>query len=868
MSLRKAPDRVTDLVFLALALSLVIAGVHLIVNSGITGRFVVGEVGSAPHVSLTSPADGVFITGDDVTLVCGVTSMNVSNVSLFTNISGNWSVDGVSYNHGSSVSALFSMGSVGEGVFGWNCLAYDDSGYSSYAAANSTFIVDSAPPSIVVSGLPEELVYSPGNTTLNISWSDAVSGVDGVWLDFNGSDVPVNVSSGNASVSLGSLAAGNYSYSWSASDAAGNLNASSANLSVIRAAPSLVLLLNSTDALSVEGGDFNLTAGVLVGEGPAALYLDGVLVDEDVWVNRSGAFSGQGVRNITLYYAGTRNYSSALSQLFIFVTGNSTGMLMSPAEGHVSSADVNISCSMPDALNMTIYSNISGAWSGSVSSVGADASLSAALDEGRYAWGCVASLPSGNAVGSPRKFTVDRTAPVLRALPANITVNYSDDMSFSVDANDPSGIAEFSVNDSRFVISSSGIVGFAAAPSTGHYDLLVSAGDVVGNSAGSVLAVDVVDHVPPVVSLDWPRDGDLTRDSAVLGCSASDLSLSAIVVYSNISGSWSSYSADVNLSAGTASYDTGKLHDADYVWNCMASDGGLSAFAPANRTFSIAGEKSAVSVSGSAVDDSASSSSSSSSSQSSSGGSGAGVCAGVSCPDRCEQDYLKRDGTCIVVDGGPFCRYSGGELCDHGCRDAECLADLCEDVECSPLTTVCSDGSISQCVPQCVRGNCLSCAPSCAAPAPLQEANLTVSESEVLVSSEGFCGDSVCDASESAEDCPADCHVQAKRTINYLVLLILIVLVFMVLATSYTVYNVVRDSRKDDDIVRLNPTKQDAIGIDSFIRAKLSEGVSPDALKSLLVSKGWPVNIVNYYVAASAKAGHSALKRADRKKKA
>jgi hypothetical protein len=153
---------------------------------------------------------------------------------------------------------------------------------------------------------PSSATYAPGaNYTFSATWTDNTA-VDSAWLVFAGNTYAATASGNVYSVTLGDLAAGNYSYQWFANDTAGNENSTSSSIyAVAKATPDL-----SIDILpgnSVENGtETNATASGSPSVLTYTFYRDGVsITSPDV------AVFGVGSYWYTYNTTGNANYTSA-----------------------------------------------------------------------------------------------------------------------------------------------------------------------------------------------------------------------------------------------------------------------------------------------------------------------------------------------------------------------------------------------------------------------------------------------------------------------------------------------------------------------------------------------------------------------------
>jgi len=94
-----------------------------------------------PVVTLVSPVDDYNVSLYNVTLTCSATNLNLTNITLYTNVTGNWEANSTTSVTGTSAQVEFNLTGLEVGTYAWNCLANDTSDNSAFAANNRTFNV-------------------------------------------------------------------------------------------------------------------------------------------------------------------------------------------------------------------------------------------------------------------------------------------------------------------------------------------------------------------------------------------------------------------------------------------------------------------------------------------------------------------------------------------------------------------------------------------------------------------------------------------------------------------------------------------------------------------------------------------------------
>ncbi|MBI2548903.1 PGF-pre-PGF domain-containing protein [Candidatus Woesearchaeota archaeon] len=187
-----------------------------------------------PVVSLITPADGTYFASPNVTLTCNVTdpTANLYNITIYTNISGTFIENASTNISGNSSSVSMNLSSLLDGVYHWNCLAYDTESLDGNAAniawgdINRTFIIDTTAPGSIANLTHENASL----TWIKWNWSNPTNNDFNhteIWL--NGSWV-ANLSTPTTSYVATSLTnTTNYTVSIRTADHAGNVNQSAVN---------------------------------------------------------------------------------------------------------------------------------------------------------------------------------------------------------------------------------------------------------------------------------------------------------------------------------------------------------------------------------------------------------------------------------------------------------------------------------------------------------------------------------------------------------------------------------------------------------------------------------------------------------------
>jgi hypothetical protein len=96
----------------------------------------------APNVTLNYPTDGYTSKEFSTTFNCSATdNVNLKNITLYGDFSGNWTAMSSANVSGTSGSSLFVVSDLADGTYNWNCLVYDSSDPFAFASSNYTLIV-------------------------------------------------------------------------------------------------------------------------------------------------------------------------------------------------------------------------------------------------------------------------------------------------------------------------------------------------------------------------------------------------------------------------------------------------------------------------------------------------------------------------------------------------------------------------------------------------------------------------------------------------------------------------------------------------------------------------------------------------------
>ncbi|MFC1742151.1 LamG-like jellyroll fold domain-containing protein [Nanoarchaeota archaeon] len=139
-----------------------------------------------PVVTLVSPNDNWYNSSRNITLTCNATNVNLTNITLYTNLTGSWAKNQSRDVTGASAEEDFNLTDMPLVSFEWNCLAYDESGNSAFAGTNRTMNVVEA---LCGDTLTQSLTMT--QNLINATGDDAcvedglILGADDIVLDCN-----------------------------------------------------------------------------------------------------------------------------------------------------------------------------------------------------------------------------------------------------------------------------------------------------------------------------------------------------------------------------------------------------------------------------------------------------------------------------------------------------------------------------------------------------------------------------------------------------------------------------------------------------------------------------------------------------------
>ncbi|MCK5629211.1 MAG: hypothetical protein KAI26_01220, partial [Nanoarchaeota archaeon] len=148
-----------------------------------------------PTVILSSPPNATNTSNNSIDFICNATDnmVDIVNITLYHNIGGSFAPNETESVSGLSNSSTFSLTSIPDGTYLWNCLAYDladdNLSNSAFAANNYSITLDASKPDINIS----------------VNDTDVEYGIESVKIDFNASDANLDEVIANVTYPNGAL---------------------------------------------------------------------------------------------------------------------------------------------------------------------------------------------------------------------------------------------------------------------------------------------------------------------------------------------------------------------------------------------------------------------------------------------------------------------------------------------------------------------------------------------------------------------------------------------------------------------------------------------------------------------------------------
>jgi len=366
-----------------------------------------------PNVTLVTPVANANLSSQSVTFNCSASDSDgihgLKNITLYCNFTGTWLANETKEISGTNNFTAFAK-NLSDGVYIWNCMAYDARDLQDWADANRTLKIDSSALVITINS-PANTSYNNSTQLVNISANDSGCGVNMTWYDWNGTNAtyssPENIT----------FAEGNNTLIAYANDSAGNENSTNvtftidttiANISVI--SPTNITYLTHLIWINATATE-NISNWIINYNGTnASLTINTTRNIE------SGSF------NLKLYANDTAGNIGLNNSTWFTVAAPTTTLNLPANNSNSTSSSVTFNCSVNDSaelMNVTLYGNFTGTWvaneSKNLTGNSNSTAFTKTLSDKKYVWNCLAyNNESGYDWGDANyTLTVDTIAPTI-----------------------------------------------------------------------------------------------------------------------------------------------------------------------------------------------------------------------------------------------------------------------------------------------------------------------------------------------------------------------------------------------------------------------------------------------------------------------
>lgn len=222
------------------------------------------------NIRLNSPDDNYFSSTNAVEFNCSsyiLDGVTIANMSLLTNQSGTFQIENFTTGlSGTLNETIWNHTISNDGTYLWGCQVCDSDGDCSFAGENRTITIDTTVPELIIN-LPTTLEdYGAVGENEPLNWTYTDLHLGSCWYDYNGTDVDVNCTEGNATFILEK---DNYNMTFYANDSVNNLNETFFNWSykVLENSRNFSNLTYETDTQSYQvnvTSNTNLTSTALI----------------------------------------------------------------------------------------------------------------------------------------------------------------------------------------------------------------------------------------------------------------------------------------------------------------------------------------------------------------------------------------------------------------------------------------------------------------------------------------------------------------------------------------------------------------------------------------------------------------------------
>lgn len=187
------------------------------------------------HTKLIYPTDNFISDNSSINFNCSAITngTQLSNMSLWTNLTGTWAINQTKVMKGTSNSTIFNISNKDVAGVLWNCRACDAGNNCGFGKDNQTFGINTANPIISINA--GSGVQSYGSLSINhtINYTISDSNLQTCWLNYNSINKTIPCTSGSQNTTNFALQSGVYNAIIYANNSVGGLSNLSFNWSYV-----------------------------------------------------------------------------------------------------------------------------------------------------------------------------------------------------------------------------------------------------------------------------------------------------------------------------------------------------------------------------------------------------------------------------------------------------------------------------------------------------------------------------------------------------------------------------------------------------------------------------------------------------------
>jgi hypothetical protein len=543
------------------------------INFTQTRNFTIQDSG-VPLVTLFVPGDDKFINYTQVSFNCNASdATGLSNFTLYHNMSGSFIANQTNSTSGVGNDTNFTIPTVAQGSYIWNCRSTDTANNNATASSNYTFTVDTTTPTATgITKDPSIPYYSNlSSTELKLNFSSSEFPINITFRLYNAtgtintsgpiqlnsvSDLPINYTIPPA------VGDGNYSLNFTIQDKAGNANITSIGTVVVDTTKPYSTALSISPNLPYYSNGSNLEVEVNFSASEFGTNVSFTLYNSSgVIVNTTSGTKISGTSNLPINFtipsslsqgnftlnmtledlSGNKNTTQLGTIVFDSVKPISTALVITPTipyfnNGSAENITVNFTAdTLPVNVTFTIYNSSGTAINtttpirvGTVSNLPVNFSLPT-LAEGNYTINMTLEDAAGNVNSTTfGQIEVDTTVPavfdVIPQVSSSFSVSQAIEIGVNITDNIPLGTTRANVtlpngSTNEFAITLVGSTNkyntsFTIPVLTGNYNVTFFANDSLNHTNNSVKTnFSVADaSAPSIIGLGCSNDNtNLTK---------------------------------------------------------------------------------------------------------------------------------------------------------------------------------------------------------------------------------------------------------------------------------------------------------------------------------------------------------------------